>query len=592
MACWGSNMKFLASPKENFSSTAVSIIIQDGAETIFHVELPGEQDNVAGWYTCFTYLRKTQPQELNELLGAIPQLLEIQVDEDAHPTYLNMLHALFKWAEKEKQELQEQSSTENDIPNLTDLHQQLKRALFNFEVITSPNNGYYEAIFPLPGQEKLRVRIPSDNFDKSPVQTSQVMLKKALKSDPKYIEYFIHNYSHIQEYVISADPLTFKVFTGLSKALVKLIRQESDNLGIYVSLVPDICTFIVKKELDSEEQKEYLEPILSSSETVDQKLERLNGIITDVKDETSLRRIPNQADVRQFNEDGYKRLMHVISLISDHYLRLYDLDSSANFWRKAKSKDPVLWFFLALHRWPFFYLLFQVAFLSIPFIFAYQHWLTGQRCPLMLGSPSPVIPKSCPPPLDSPWLEFIVVLPWYTLLSLLLFFICIQIIRKRWLYSQLLLPRLLGAAIVGLLPLLLNDQSWNIGIQSSPFNWSLLAILTYTGSFIYIFIEVHSTKKLIKGHSIVQVLKESRRIFLIALSETLFMVTVASSIIFPAVIPNGGVITSYRFGIYASTSLLSVGFFPFLIILWTGFALFIGSFVQLLWQDQRITASV
>src|SRR3989449_254626 len=354
MTCWGSNLKFLANPKENFSSTALSILIQNGADTIFHIELPGEQDTIAGWNISFTYLGKTQPQELNELLDAIPQLLEIQVDEDAHPTYLNMLHALFKWAEK----VQEQGSTENDIPNLYGLHQQLKHALFNFEVITSPNNGYYEAIFPLPGQEKLRVRIPSDNFDKSPVQTSQVMLKKALKSDPKYIEYFIHNYPHIQEYVISADPLTFKVFTGLSKALVKLIRQESDNLGIYVSLVPDICTFIVKKELDSEEQKEYLEPILSSSETVDQKLERLNGIITDVKDETSLRRIPNQAGVRQFNEDGYKRLMHVISLISDHYLRLYDLDSSANFWRKAKSKDPVLWFFLVFHRWSFFYLLF------------------------------------------------------------------------------------------------------------------------------------------------------------------------------------------------------------------------------------------
>src|SRR5258708_24787488 len=164
-------MKFSASLKENFSSSTVSIIIQDGAETIFHAELPGEQDTIAGWCICFTYLRKTQPQELNELLGAIPQLLEIQVDEDAHPTYLNMLHALFEWTEKEEHELQEQSSTENDLPNLYDLHQQLKHALFNFEAITSPNNEYYEAIFPHPGQEKFRVQIFSDKFDKSPVQT-------------------------------------------------------------------------------------------------------------------------------------------------------------------------------------------------------------------------------------------------------------------------------------------------------------------------------------------------------------------------------------------------------------------------------------
>jgi len=585
-------MKFLVSPKGNFSNTTASIIIQDGPETIFNMKLSGEQNTLAGWCNRFTYLRKTQPQVLNELLGAIPRLLEIQVDEDAHPTYLIMLHALSKWAGEEEHELQEQSSIENDLPNLYGLHQQLKHALFKFEVSISADNEYYVTVFPYPGQEKLPVHIPSNRFDKSPVQTSQVMLKMAHESDPKYIEYFINYYSHIQEYVISADPTTLNVFTGLSKALVKLIKQENGNLGIYSSLVPDICTFIVKKELDHEEQKEYLKPILSSFESVEQKLERLNGIITDVKSEISLRRIPHQANVRQFQEDGHRRLMHVISLISEHYLTIYDLDSSANFWRKAKSKDPVLWLILVLHRWPFIYLFLQIVLLILPSVYAYQHWLTGQDCPLLLGSPGRFFQK-CPPALDSFSPEFIVVLTWYILLLLLLFFIFTQIMRKRWLYSELVIPRLLGAAIVGLLPLLLNDQSWSIGVLSSVFNWGLMALLTYIGSFIYIFIEVHNIKKFIKGHSIAQVLKESGRIFLIALTETLFIVTVASSLIFPAVISSiGGDITNYRFGIYASIPLLSFGFFPSLIILWTGIALFIGSFVQLLWQDQRITASI
>jgi hypothetical protein len=285
--------------------------------------------------------------------------------------------------------------------------------------------------------------------------------------------------------------------------------------------------------------------------------------------------------------------MHVISVISDHYLKLYDLDSSANFWGKAKSRDPVLWFFLVLHRRPFLYLLLQVALLSIPSFYAYQHWQTGQQCPLLLGSPNPVIEKSCYSTFASSNLEFIVVLTWYMLLLLLLFFILTQIARNRGVYSQLLLPRILGAALVGLIPLLLNDQTWNIGINSSMFNWVLLALLTYIGSFVYISIEVHSIKKFIKGHSIVQALKESGRIFLIALSETLFIVTITSSLIFPAVISNiGNDITNDRFGIYASTPLLSFGFFPSLIILWTGITLFIGAFVQLLWQDQRITASI
>src|SRR5947209_11563007 len=369
----GSSMKFLVSPKENVFNTTISIKIQDSTETLFHLELPGGQNNLTGWYVCFTYLRKTQAQELNELLGAMPQLLEIQVDEDAHPTYLNVLYAMFKWTGEENHELQKQSSTEHDIPNLYGLHQQLKHALFNFEVITSSNTEYYEAIFPHPGQERLPVHIPSNRFDKSPVQTSQVVLKIAHERDPKCIEYFINNYSHFQEYVISADQTTFNIFTGLSKALVKLIMQENANLGVYISLVPDICTFIVKNELDSEEQKEYLEPIFSSFETVEQKLERLNGIITDVKSEINLRRIPHPANVKQFKEDGYRRLMHVISIISGHYLNIYDLDRSTNFWDKVEGKNLMLRFFLALHRRTLLFVIIQLLLLGILSLFIYHH---------------------------------------------------------------------------------------------------------------------------------------------------------------------------------------------------------------------------
>lgn len=589
MIRWVSSMKFSVS----LSNSIDSVLIQDGTETIFHLALPSRQNTIAGWYVRFTYLRKTQPQDLDELLAVIPQLLELQVDEDAQPTYINMLNALFQWIVKEEQELEEQHSTENDLANLNSLYQQLKHTLFNFEVITSPNKEYYEAIFSYPGQEKLRVHIFCDKFDKSPVQSSQVVLTKAQERDPEYVQYFIHTYSHIQEYVISADRTTFKVFTGLSKALVKLIKQEKADLGIYISFVPDICTFIVKNEMDNEEQKEFLEPILTSFETIDQKLGRLNGIIMDVKNGNSVRRIQDQTEVMQSKEDGYMRLMHVISIISDHYLRLYDLDRSANFWREAGSKDPVLWFLLVLHRRPYLYLIFQLVLLILPTVYAYQHWLTRQPCPLILGSPGQVIVKACPPALDSSSPEFILMQAWYVFLVLILLFIFTQIIRKRWLYSQLLLPRILGAAIVGLLPLLLNDQSWNIGVLSNVFNWGLLALLSYIFSFIYVFIEVYNIKKFIKGHSIKQVLQESRRIYLIALSETLFFVTITSTLIFPAVIPNIGTeIIHYQFGIYAQTSLLSFGFFPSLIILWTGIALFIGSFVQLLWQDQRITESI
>ena len=319
---------------------------------------------------------------------------------------------------------------------------------------------------------------------------------------------------------------------------------------------------------------------MRSFESVEQKLERLNGIISEIKNEITPVWIPHQANVRHFEEDGYTRLMHLISLISADYLRLYDLESSARFWHNAKSKDPVLWFFLLLHRKPYLYLLLQLALLIPPSVYAFQHWLTGQPCPLILGTPGSVMEKVCPPGIHSFGAIFTIMLTGlilYVFLVLFLLFIFTQIMRKRWLYSQLLLPRILGAAIVGLLPLLLNDQSWNIAVLRKVFNCGLLALLTYIFSFIYVFIEVHNIKKYIKGHSIAQVLRESGRIYLIALSETLFFVTITSSLIFPAVISNiGSNIVNYRFGIYTSLSLLSFGFIPSLIILWTGIALFIG----------------
>jgi len=52
-------MKFSASPKENFSSTTLSIKIQNGADTIFHIELPGEQDTIAvGAFASLTYAKR------------------------------------------------------------------------------------------------------------------------------------------------------------------------------------------------------------------------------------------------------------------------------------------------------------------------------------------------------------------------------------------------------------------------------------------------------------------------------------------------------------------------------------------------------
>ena len=565
-------MNFIVRQTGNIYDSITSVIVQEGADTVFNIQLPSQEDSIAGWRASFAYLYNTNPDELNNLLASIPQLLKTEIDDDAHSTYLHMLNALFEWLEQQQQ----QTLNASELQALQKLYKQLECALFHFKV-DGPHNGFYEAVFSHPSDEPLTIKIPSDKFDKSPVQASQAMLAVAYETRPEPIEHFVDDYIHFQAHIVKDnpdDPKTFNVFICLSKALIRLIKQETARLGMYISRVPDICTFIVKNELDNEEQKTYLELILNSLEHIEQRLERLDRIITDIQIDYS----------KQQKEDEQRRLMHVISVISHHYLMLYDFSRSANFWRKAKIKDPLLWFFLTFHRQPLLYLVGLISLLSIPSFYAYQHWKCEKSCPPLANGPLIVGISDLPS---------IIMMIWYALLLLLLFLILVQIMRNRWLYSQLLLPRFLGAAIVGLVPLVLNDQSWLIGIQSSVISWLLVVLFFYIISFIFMYIDVFSILRFVPGRSMTDILRVSRHIFSIAFSETLFIVTIASTLIFPTILPSLNNMKGDKFGISISLEpWLSFGFFPALILLWTGIALFIGSFVQLWGQGQRITEPI
>jgi hypothetical protein len=561
-------MNFIVGQTGNIYDSITSVIVQDGDDTVSNIQLPSQEDTIAGWHALLTYLHDTNPDELNNLLAAIPQLLETEIDEEAHPTYLHMLRALFKWLE----EIQQQTLNASELQALHKLYKQLECALFHFKV-DGPHNGFYEAVFSQPGEELWRIIIPSDRFDKTPVEVSQVALRIACERYTEQIEQFIDDYVYFQAHVVKDTSKTFEVFICLSKALINLIKQGMARLGMYISRVPDICTFIVKNELDAEEQKVYLEPILSSSEKFEKKSERLDGIIKDIKNEIPQGKAENQFYSKQQKEDGHRRLMHVINVISNHYLTLYDLDHSASFWNKAKIKDPVLWFFLTFHRRPLLYLIGEVLLLGILSFFAYQR-LDGKPGPLVVPASDPL---------------FFFILIWYVLLFLLAFSILVQIVRKRWFYYHLLLPRILGAAIVGLLPLLLYDQTWLIHIQNNLINWLLVVLLTYLGSFGYMLVDVYNKLKFVPGRSRTEVLRVSGHIFGIAFSETLFIVTIISTLILPAILPS----SPGMFGIYYRLGpWLSFGFYPSLILLWTGFALFIGVIVQLWGQGQRITEPI
>src|SRR5689334_12923537 len=161
---WSNGMDFIVRQEGNVYDSSTHVIIQDGADTVFNISLPGEENTVDVWRAGFSYLYNTSPDALNDLFTAIPELLESQVSDEAHRTYLQVLRALFKWLE----EVQEQSSTAYDLQNLGKVYKQLELALFQFKV-EGPHNGVYEAVFSQPGEELWRIKIPSDKFDRSPV---------------------------------------------------------------------------------------------------------------------------------------------------------------------------------------------------------------------------------------------------------------------------------------------------------------------------------------------------------------------------------------------------------------------------------------
>lgn len=565
----------------------ICAIVQDGEKTLFNLELSEEANNVPGWKARLEFMNETQTDDLEDLLCAVPQLLRASVSEDANYTYLEFLHAVFGFLEP----FVSQGTPTEDWARYVHLYKQLERFLFHFKAERQLRR--YAVAFFEAGKKKWQYPLLGDEFDEAPVQVCCTALTEQYHEDPEEVRDFIENYTHFQAGVVESDPTTIKVFVSLSKALVDLIQQRIAHLGMYVSVIPEICAFVVKNELEGvEEQKTYLEPILHSYENESKKSKRLDEIVEDIKQD--IRRSQqgddeNPPGLHQRGENGdHKRLIQVVSLISEHYLNLYDLDRSIDFWEKAESRDPVLRFFLVLHRRPCYVLFSQLVPLIVLSFFACWNWSTAAHSPLTLGL------------LD--W-RSILMLAWYAVFLVLLFAILIQVLRGRWLYSQLVLPRLLGASVVGLAVLVLDSFPWKIGVRCSLVTWLLVILFTYLGSFLYVFIEIYNTTKFVRGRSIQDALKSSVRIYLIGLSETLFIVTVASSLIFPVVNlteKSPGISDSLGICVRLCTDLipglacnwLSFSFYPALVSLWTGVALFIGSFVQLMWQEKKITSQV
>jgi len=581
-------MEFRVRQGESEGIRHTEILIQKDNKEVCRIR--NVVDSVSSWrYGFMAMTEDERAQELEKLVASVTLWLSCySKDMEARPTYLNVVQGLFDFFErKEGQELRSRYPEAYSalLHFLFEFRAHRKSPCYTveFRLVRLAHDPIFHYEFPTPEYEW-------DAIPKSICAGFLIRQYKAqrdqLPEDPSAItdplEQIIENYEYFCAVVQEADYFTLKSFVNFSKALVEFIERDNTTFGLYAARIPGMCASIVKNELDSvEDQKLYLGRILNSEDRGEDKLKRLDSIVDDIKE-----------DMQRTPEETGTRLATVISLIAEHYLAIYDLEQAVRFWNKARKRDWLLRLLLSIYQSPGRYLAGCVAFFLV--LLAMAAISVHDVISLPIVNRSIALVPLRPLSRGISWLAMVSV---YGSAAIAILWVDYVLLWKRKLYySQLFLPRLLGAIVVSLTVLLVQDTPWRFGMVSNLPNLSLACLIVYTLSFAYIFTDVYNTTKFLRSshdqeEDIIQrAVRVSRRIFSIALIEAFLVVLLASSLFFPAVDLNlsrdsiGGVIFTQGKG-------LSFGFFPALVIFWTGLALFIGAFVQLLWQDKRITAS-
>jgi hypothetical protein len=403
-------------------------------------------------------------------------------------------------------------------------------------------------------------------------------------------------------------------YGSLSKALIKLLdeTQDRDLITFRRKTIPALCGTVIRDEHDDlEEQKVYLERIFGNRDLKpDDRYDVLHDIFDDLQ---------KDAEKRPENKP---RLTTLTSAITQYYLKQYDLNRATGFWRLLMNKkDLLLRGILTLYRKPYLYagigLIWTVVTL-IPGVLPDEDWV--------------VIGASL---VASSLLAITFGMTALYVLWILLLFFTLQGLD----YVDLFLPRLFGAVAVGLSILAFENTAWNISLQLKGLNWVLLCVATYILSFVYVFIDVHKATRLLPlasyqpvrrqvhespritlnrlraDNPIKRSLRTSWRVFSIGLFEAFTASLITSTILATAVradwineLVSNCLGFKWHWGPVLFNTLVDMDlgflgfswqwgqmysfvFFPRLVLLWTGLALLIGAFAQLLWQDQRITSS-
>lgn len=598
-------MEFLARP---IGDKYECRLLSDEKKIIFHLRVP--ENTLACWILGLEEWLKRKSNKFAQVNSYLLQLVQCQFPEEskktseqeepAQLTFLKVTCALL-------------GAMENSCPNrdMQDSCETIRHFLDTNRILNlvpsskgdTHSYGFWVLDKPLP---RLQFRTNEDHKIANLEQWS-VWLAHDKVSKPTILE-ILRNHDLLDEIVhrrtwIQSDiTLGFflQSYANFIKALVKFLDETQDRLFIpFRRRIAHLCASVVKNEdMDLEEQKLYLERIFTNHDlNPTAKYHLLKSVFNDLKKDA-------KKDSRHL-----PRLTAMVSAITQYYLKQYDLERAIEFWRHMDCKrDYILHGILALYQSP------------QRFVFVLSVWIISTLLP------------------NLEWATYLVAWSASILLSvtLIVFVFGIYTILVRFLrrhgvdYIELFLPRLLGAVVVGLSILVFENTVWDISLKIDWLNWSLICLATYTASLAYIFTDVHKTTRLLpsvaepvspKERATVvhnptsRSLETTWKVFCIGLFESLIASLLVSSILGSAVLPdqitgwlaNGKEFLRWDPIVQAMTlvgsdqSLLGFAwrfwgtstfvYFPRIVLLWTGLALLIGSFAQLLWQDKQITSS-
>ena len=279
-----------------------------------------------------------------------------------------------------------------------------------------------------------------------------------------------------------------------------------------------------------------------------------------------------QTNMREeFQERLAPHYLHYLETLSDWFLKRYDLLTALKIinkvaWNKGKEKHA------SPNKFPWVLLLISLVLFSIFFTRNFN------ESELLIWTNRDFIPIKN-------WSFFVYIesLGGIIILTLLMFFLIdFKSKRKTTLYFKLLIPRLLGGIFIGYFPILIGEEVWSFVKEVNAFEGFFIVILSSVFCLYYLFTELNNVVKDIRVASF-----RSMRIWLIGLIES-FIIGIFIQDLFARAFVNT-LETNYYGLMMPPHGLLGGKIYPKVLLIYFPLALFIGVFVQLIWEDKPIT---